>query len=153
MIRTDLVKARLEERVEELAGRLYGAGPLGKFVDQDVAPVQQSHGYVVLGGLQGGKADVATGYFHQHFMETVSVFVVERHAGDATGEKAMAKMSPLIRKVIFAICGWCPGEGTDGEALGVFVLGNAYPLGFKDGGMLLSEIQFALNDQLRIQNP
>lgn len=144
MIRVDEARVRIEERVPALAGRLAGAGPFANLVERDQAPTQTPAGFVLLGNIQGGSADVAAGLFRQNFRETLLVVLFDRHAGDPTGARVMDQMTPLVRDVIAAIVGWGPAD-----APGVFVLGQAETVGVKQGAMVF-QIDFSLEDQLRI---
>lgn len=145
MIRLDACRARISEKVPELpAARLGNAAQWGVLVQNDRLPTQSPFAYVLPGGLQGGAADAIAGMFRQNFLEVVSVVLLVRVAGDALGDKALQDIDPLLRDVIQAIAGWAP----DG-AVGVCQLQRAELIGAKDGAVIF-QIDFALNDQLRI---
>ena len=70
--------------------------------------------------------------------------LVVRVAGDPLRAKAVASLVPLARATINAVAGWAPDD-----AIGVFRLVQAELIG-ASGGALIFEIDFALDDQLRI---
>lgn len=144
MIRLDSVRERLGSAVPDLEGRLLNAGDFANLVATNRLPQVTPAGYILPGGLRGGTADVVTGLFRQNFSETVSVVLVDRVAGDPLAAAAIDGISPLVRSVIGAVAGWAPGD-----AIGVFELAQAELVGAKDG-MLVFQIDFSLNDQLRI---
>ena len=89
-------------------------------------------------------AAAAAGIFVQDFSETVTVVVIVRVGGDPLEAKAIDQLSPIVRKVILAVAGWGPGD-----APGVFVLERGELVG-ATGGASVFQIDFALDDQLRI---
>ncbi|MFV0642920.1 MAG: hypothetical protein ACK5NN_00215 [Sphingomonadaceae bacterium] len=144
MIRLDAVTARLEARVPALAGRLGNAADFAAVVERNAIPQITPAAFVLFAGLWGGTADLMTGLFRQDFKESVSVVLMDRVAGDPLGEKALRDVTPMVRNIIEAICGWGPED-----APGVFQLGQAELVGAK-GGALVFQIDFTLNDQMRI---
>ncbi len=144
MIRLSEVRARIEARVPALKGRLGHGGDFAELVERNQVPTNTPAGFVLMGGLQGGAADIAVGLFRQGFAETVIVVLVDRHAADPSGERAMDQLTPLVRATIEAVVGWGPDETP-----GVFVLSSAELVGVKQGALVV-QIDFQLNDQLRI---
>jgi hypothetical protein len=144
MIRLDDVRTRIEGAVPELAGRLGNAGDFANLVETSQLPQVTPAGYVLPGGIQGSEPDVTSGLFRQSFREVVSVILVSRVAGDPLSSKAIDELAPFVRTVVAAVCGWGPAD-----AIGVFQLVQAELVGAK-GGALIFQIDFALNDQLRI---
>lgn len=144
MIRLGEVRTRIEEQVPDLAGRLGNAGQFSQLIERNQVPQVTPAGFVLLGGLTGGQGEVMTGLFRQFFQERILVVLAVRVAGDVLGEAGIDEATPLVRAVINAVCGWAPGD-----ALGVFDLGSAELVGSKDGALLF-QIDFTLNDQLRI---
>jgi hypothetical protein len=63
ILRVAEVMARIEERVPELAGRLASAGAFAQVVANGQLPQQTPAGFVLHGGLNGGKAQLAAGHF------------------------------------------------------------------------------------------
>jgi hypothetical protein len=61
ILRVAEVMARIEERVPELAGRLQSAGAFAQVVANGQLPQQTPAGFVLHGGLHGGKAQLAGG--------------------------------------------------------------------------------------------
>lgn len=144
MIRIEEVLDRVQDLVPELAGRIEGAGKFAELIEQDRLPQQTPAGFVLPGGLTGGKATAATGMFIQDFRESVIVVVVVRVAGDPLATRAIDEASPIVRKVVKAVAGWGPSD-----APGIFVLERGELVGAKSGALVF-QIDFALDDQLRI---
>lgn len=144
MIRIDEVRARVEKFVPELAGRLEGAGRFAELIENNRLPQLTPAGFVLPGGFVGGPAQASAGLFVQNFRETVIVVVVVRVAGEALAMRAIDEVSPIVRKVVNAVAGWGPVD-----APGIFVLERGELVGAKDGALVF-QIDFALDDQLRI---
>ncbi|MBN9504921.1 MAG: hypothetical protein J0I69_02750 [Altererythrobacter sp.] len=144
VLRLDAVRERVEALVPDLAGRLGNAGDFANLVERNQLPQVTPAGYVVPGGLRGLAADAATGLFRQHFQEIVSVVLVCRVAGDPLHARAIDAATPLVRATLEAVLGWAPDD-----AIGVFELVQAELVGAKDSALVF-QIDFALNDQLRI---
>lgn len=144
MLRLDDVQARLELKVPELAGNLQGAGQFAQLIERQQLPQWRKGGFILPGRLVGSGAQAMTGMFIQGFDETVSIVLVARVQGDPTGARAVDELTPLVRAVATAICGWGPDE-----APGVFVLVAGELVG-SQGGALIYQLDFALTDQLRI---
>jgi hypothetical protein len=141
--RIEEVAARIEAEVAELTGQLGEAADFADLVERKKLPAKTG-GFVLPGGLRGGAADAASGLFRQSFDEIVKVVLVVRVAGDPLRAKAVASLVPLARATINAVAGWAPDD-----AIGVFRLVQAELIG-ASGGALIFEIDFALDDQLRI---
>lgn len=144
MIRIDEVRARIEARVPALANRIGNAGQFAQLVERNQMPGHAVAAFVLPGALQGGNADLSVGLFRQAFQESVIVVLATRVANDPTGEKAADEITPLVREVITAVCGWGPDD-----APGAFVLGAGELVGTQSG-TLVYQIDFLLSDQLRI---
>lgn len=145
MIRLDAVRERIAEKVAELpASRLLNAADFTNLVDNNQLPQVTPAAFVMFGGLLGREADAVTGLYRQNFEEGVSVVLFTRVANNPLQDQALADITPLVREIVTAICGWAPSD-----AIGVFVLRQAELVGAK-GGALVFQIDFALNDQLRI---
>lgn len=144
MIRIDEVRARIEARVPALAGKIGNAGQFSLLVERNQMPQHSVAGFVLPGGLQGGQTNAVSGFFTQMFAETVIVVLAARVANDPTGERATDEISPLVRDVIAAVCGWGPDD-----APGIFVLGTGELVGVQ-AGTLIYQLDFTLDDQLRI---
>ena len=140
------IRDRITTRVPDLANRLGSAGQFSKIIEQRQMPQQTPYGFVLPGVIQGGSAEAATGIFRQSISNTLMVVLFIRVAGDALGDRGLDEVEPLVGEVITAVCGWGPDT-----APGVFVLAKAELVG-SDRGTLIYQIDFSLNDQLRI-NP
>lgn len=146
MIRIDEVRGRIEARVAALQGKIGNAGEFGLLVQRNQMPQHRTAAFVLPGALQGGNADLSTGLFRQAFQESVIVVLATRVANDPTGALATDEITPLVRAVVEAVCGWGPET-----APGTFVLGSGELVGTQDG-TLVYQLDFLLSDQLRI-NP
>lgn len=142
------VRAMVSAAAPELGDRLLGGVDLAGLIERNQVPQQTPAAFVLFGGLQGGKADAATGFYRQEYQKRVVVVLAERHAGDARGDKALETLSPLVERVILAVAGRVP----EADAMGVFTLVSAELVGLKQG-VVMTEIEFALVDQLRITVP
>lgn len=144
MIRVGEVRQRIEAKVPALAGKMGNAGEFAQLVERNQMPQHRVAGFVLPGSLQGGAASAMTGSFNQHFSETVIVVLASRVANDPTGARAADEISPLVGDVIAAVCGWGPDD-----APGIFALASGELVGTQ-AGTLIYQIDFALDDQLRI---
>lgn len=144
MMRLDDVRARVEAQVPSLVGRLGNAAGFADLVERNQLPQVTPAGYVMPGGLRGGAPDAAAGLFRQNFDLIVIVVLVVRVAGEALGARAIDEITPLAEDTIRAVAGWAPAD-----AMGVFQLAQAELVGAKDNALVF-QIDFALNDQLRI---
>lgn len=145
MIRLDEVRARISSTVADLpAERIGNAADFAAIVESGNVPQVTPHAFVVLGGIQAAKADAAAGLFRQSFDETVAVVLLTRYAGDPSGAQALGDATPLLREIITTIAGWGPAD-----AIGVFELRQVELVGARDS-VLVFQIDFSLNDQLRI---
>ena len=94
--------------------------------------------------ISGGKVQLASGLFRQEVIETVSIVLCVRVAGDARGDRSIDEITPLLRSVVGAICGWAPAN-----CPGQFLLSSGQLAGTQDS-CLVYQLDFALDDQLRI---
>lgn len=132
--------------IPEFGGRIHGGAMLSNLMAREGALAQVAPAAFVLPlGLIGGKADVVTGLFRQDVEWREGVLIVARSAGDPTGAAQLVQLAPLINKVIDAVAGRSP----DLEAFGVYSLlkGELVSLA---GGALSYQLDFAIDDQLRI---
>lgn len=142
MLDSTAIKARIETNVPELAGRTGEAAELAAQMMRNSPPNVTPAAYVVPADLRGGKGSAMAGMFVQSVTETVSVVLfVSGH--DATGRRALSQVRPIMDAIIGAVAGWAP----DGR--GVFELKLARRVSF-DNATLIYQIDFAINDQLRI---
>jgi hypothetical protein len=150
----EAVRARLAD-VTALAGRIEPAARLSDMMARNQLPQVTPAAFVLPLGLRGGRADAAAGLFRQALTETVGVVLFVRSAGDATGARATEQLVPLRNAVIRRIVGWAPpsdwlaNEQGGGETVGVFALSRGELLSMQ-AGMLTYQLDFALDDQLRI---
>lgn len=144
MFRLDDIRHRIEALVPALVGRVENAGQFAQLIERNQLPQVTPAAFVLPGGLSGGAAEASAGIFIQSFDEVVSVVLADRVAGDAVGGKALDGMTPLVIDVVTAICGWGPDD-----AIGIFTLRSGELVGSQNG-VLVFQLDFAMNDQLRI---
>lgn len=148
MIRIDDVSERLQATVPafERDNRIGTAAQFSALVEKNQTPQNTPAAFVLPGPLQGGQAQAMAGAFIQSISETVIVVLFVKVAGDARGGRAIDEITPLIRQVVDAVAGWAPDD-----AVGVFTLGAGELVG-SQRGHLIYQLNFTLNDQLRIQS-
>ena len=144
MIRVDEVRERIEGRVPALAGQIGNAGEFAKLVEANQLPQRAKGGFVLPGSISGGSRQAISGMFTQAIAETVLVVLTVRVASDPTGQRALDEITPLVRDVVAAVCGYSPAD-----APGVFALARGELVGAAQG-MLIYQLDFTLDDQLRI---
>jgi len=144
LLRLSAVRERIACKVDELEGRLLNAADFANLVETNRLPQITPAAYVMTGGLRGLAADAAAGLFRQGIAVMVMVVLIVRTAGDPLAERAVDEATPLVSKIIESVSGWGPDD-----AVGVFELVQAELVGAKDGALVI-QIDFALNDQLRI---
>lgn len=131
--------------IPEFGGRIHDAARLSSLMERGTLAQVAPAAFVLPLGLVGGNADAAAGMFRQQVEWREGVLIVVRSVGDPTGAAQLIQLAPLIRKVIDAVAGRSPDEG----AFGVYTLlkGELVSLG---GGALSYQLDFAIDDQLRI---
>ena len=145
MIRVADVMARIEERVPDLAGKLGTATDFAALIERNQVPQRPgASGFVLPGRLSGGPVGAMSGLFTQSVGQGVIVVLSVRVASDPTGAAALDQLSPVVDRVIRAVCGWSPDD-----APGVWALVSAELVG-STAGVLIYQIDFTLQDQLRI---
>lgn len=145
MIRVDEVRLRIEDRVPELAGVMGYAAQFAPLVEQGLVPQRDLSGFVLPGGMTGGRMLDAAGMTIQPFVERVMVVLALRTSGDPLDPGALDQMAPLVRAVIAAVVGWAPAD----DVPGVFAFERHEAVG-SIKGVLIHQIDFTLQDQLRI---
>lgn len=143
MIGISAVITRLGDQVTDLAGRIQGAAEFSAIMKSNALPQVTPAAFVLPLGLQGGKADAATGEFTQSLDRMVGVVLVLRNT-DRVGSKAVDPLDALVSGVIDAIAGWDPDN-----AIGVFRLVRGSIVSMA-AGTIVFQLDFALPDQLRI---
>jgi hypothetical protein len=144
MIQVDAVRERIEARVPDLVGYMGTAGEFAALVEENQLPQRSPQGFVLPGRLTGGAADASNAIFRQEIHEIVGVVLTVTVHGDALGTAGVDEITPLLRDVINAVCGWGPDD-----APGVFVLSSGELVGTK-AGTIVYHLDFSLQDQLRI---
>lgn len=139
----DPMISRLKQRVPELSGRVEGAAEFAEMMQRNRLPSSTPAALVLPLGMQGGPADAGAGIFTQDLRETIGVVLIAR-VHDGTGKKALQEINPLIKSIINTIAGWAPGDET-----GVFQVSQGNTLSMSKGA-LVYQLDFSINDQLRI---
>lgn len=137
------VKARIEAMVPRLSGRTEGAADLAELSRTGAWPQHTPFAHVVPAGLQGRGATAAAGVFRQMYRELISV-VISLRTYDRTSGDDVPELDELIHAVLLAVAGWGPDE-----AVGVFELARGSLIHNRDG-VLVYQLDFAIDDQLRI---
>lgn len=140
------VKDRLGT-LKPLTGRVYGAAKLGELTERGSMTAIGTGAFVLPLGLRGGAADAATGLYRQSLDRVVGIVLVVRNVGDATGEKAMLELDPLIEDVIQLFAGWAPDD-----SFGVFTLARGELVSIEKG-TITYQLDLVIEDQLRIARP
>lgn len=134
------------ETIPTLAKRVYGAAKLGELTGRGSIATIGTGAFVLPLGLRGGAADAATGLYRQMLDRLVGVVLVVRNQGDATGAKALTELDPLIEAVIQLLAGWGPDDNF------VFTLARGELVSI-ESGTITYQLDFAIEDQLRITRP
>lgn len=136
--------AELVGSVPPLAGRVHSAAKLAQLRQQGQLLQACPAAFVLPTGLRAGRPDAAAGLFRQPVEWFESVVLAVRAAGDATGAAALAQIEPLIIATIEAVAGV---EHPD--RFGTYALASGDLLSL-DAGLLIYQLDFAIEDQLRI---
>ena len=138
----DLI-ARLVAQVAAFGGRVQGAGSLAALTRTGAARQPQTAAWVIASGLVGRPGQAAAGAFVQSVERGVSV-VVTLPAYDGSGAGGSDQHEALVSAVVAALAGWAPATSP-----GVLQLARAHAPSIQ-GGIITSQIDFSLMDQLRI---
>jgi hypothetical protein len=130
-----------------LTRHVHGAATLGELTKRGALVQSGAAAFVLPLGFRGGAADAATGLYRQPIERLVGVVLAIRNVGDATGDKAWIELEPLIWDVIQLLAGWGPDE-----VFGVFTLARGELISI-DAGTITYQLDFAIEDQLRITRP
>lgn len=140
----DDVIIRLRQQVPFLQGRVEGAANLLNLTETRTLAPYGTAAHVFPAALRGGSADAGTGIFRQMFDEAVSIVIAIR-SNDRNGDAALENLRPNLMSIVGAIAGWAPND-----EVGVFRLVAGRVLSMT-GGLFLYQIDFSIQDQLRIQ--
>lgn len=136
------IKTRMAA-VTGLAG-IEEAADLAALIAAKQLPQRSPWAYVLPLGFNGGQPDVVSGMYRQPFEPVIGVVLVIRALDDAKARKALATIDQLEQDILAEICGWAPVG-----AIGVFraLRGRLVSVA---GGLVIYQIEFALQNQLRI---
>jgi hypothetical protein len=101
-------------------------------------------GYVLPGGLRGGEADVVAGLFRQDVRRDR-----QRRPGQPRRRRRARQQGDRRARAVRALRGRSRLRLGPADAIGVFQLAQAELVGAKNGALVF-QIDFTLNDQLRI---
>lgn len=136
--------------IVELTGRIHPGASLSELMARNLAPQVCPAAFVLPLGIRGGSFNAMANLIVQDFAETLGIVLFLRSAGDATGARLADQLTPLRNAVIRKIVGWAPqSDWPDGETVGVFRLGRGALVSLS-GGLLVYQLEFTLDDQLRI---
>lgn len=135
--------ARLKSNAPSFNGRIEGAGSFAAMIQAKRLPYITPAAHVVPVSMTGGKADAATGAYTQDTTETFGVIFTIR-SGDPIGGDRLEPIDAIKSEVINAIAGWAPSD-----EIGVFQFVSGRMQNIADGA-LIYEVDFRINDQLRI---
>ncbi|MES2987677.1 MAG: hypothetical protein V4808_07210 [Pseudomonadota bacterium] len=141
----EAIAARLVAAVPMLDKRIGTALQLAQAMKSGTLGAQSElSAYLLPVGMRGGAADAAAGLFRQALDRLLGVVLVVRAISDPLGARVVDALETTIEAVMRAIAGWAPGS-----AIGVyrFARGELVSL---DGGVATYQLDFILDDQLRI---
>ena len=138
------VTHRLAEHVPELNGRTYLAADLQALLAGAATAPQGVSAHVLPAGMSARGGQSAAGLYTQIVDEVITVLVVYRYTG-AAGERAAPEIRDMRMKIIAALAGAGPEE-----AVGVFEFRAARLQPPLQGGTLLDQIDFSIQDQAGI---
>jgi hypothetical protein len=144
MLPVDVITARLVAALPALAGRVGTTLQLSEAMRTSTLGQVDFSAYLLTLALRGGAASASTGVFSQRLDRMLSVLLVRRAIGDPLGEQVTDAFAVDIEAAICAIAGWAPDE-----AIGVFQLDRGELVSVA-GGVATFQLDFSLNDQLRI---
>jgi hypothetical protein len=139
-----VVEARLIAACPVLTGRVGTALQLADAMARNALPQITPAAFILPLGLRGGAANAAAGLYRQAIDRFLGVVLVVRSAADPLGQMVVDELAPLIDGTIAAIAGWAPDE-----AIGVYRLTRGELVSLA-GGVATYQLDFALDDQLRI---
>jgi hypothetical protein len=120
------------------------AADLSALIKAGQLPQQSPCAYVLPLGFNTGPSDAVTGLYRQAYEPVIGIVLVVQALDDAKGRKALATIDALEQLLFERMCGWAP----DGAA-GVFRALRGRLISVADG-LVIYQIEFALQDQLRI---
>lgn len=141
---TPEIIARLKSSLPQVRDRVYGAAALAALMRADAVPTVTPCLHVIPTGILGKRPATATGPYVQSIERGFGV-VLSLKSFDPDGALVLDDLSGLIGDVILALSGWSPNP----RCVGVMVFQRAILVTFAKGA-IITEIDFTLQDQLRI---
>jgi hypothetical protein len=130
--------------IPALSGRVHGAARLSELRARGSLLQACPAAFVLPLGLRGGSSSAATGLYRQSVEWVEGVVLAVRAVMDASGAAALDQIEPLIEATIGAVAGVERDDRT-----GVYRLLKGELLSL-DAGLLIYQLDFAIEDQLRI---
>lgn len=120
------VIARLKDQLPDLHGRVAGAVDFLDLVTRGTLPERTPAAFVVVQADAGDTPQLTTAGYSYRLTQEFTVVVIERYAGDQTGDKARALLVPWRAALRTALLGWTP-PAEKYEAVG-YRTGRTFPL-------------------------
>lgn len=136
--------ARLVAARPALTGRVGTSLQFSEALRTNTLAQVEFSAYLLPLALRGGAGTASTGVFQQPLDKLLSVLLVRRSISDPLGQRAADAFAEDIDAVVRAIAGWAPED-----AIGVFELQRGELVSVA-GGVATFQLDFSLNDQLRI---
>ncbi|WP_316200407.1 MULTISPECIES: hypothetical protein [unclassified Bradyrhizobium] len=140
----DSVAARIEALVSDLAGRVEGIADLAALVAEGALPQREVTAFVVPLGFDDRGGDSATSVHTQMLENAIGVVLCIKALGDTKARRALPPIERLTDSVLHAVAGWAPDD-----VAGVFRVTRGRLLS-AEKGLVLYQLDFALQDQLRV---
>jgi hypothetical protein len=109
----DLAQAVIDRLTAEVAALkgVEGALELADLLGRNILPPQFPHAFILSVGEDAESGNILTGLLSQRVVETIGVLIVDKRAGDRSGDRTRAGLEPLKTSVRVALAGWQPGAG------------------------------------------
>lgn len=139
-----LVSDRIEAQVAALSGHVEDIAAMAALIAEGAMPQADVSAFVCPLGFDDKGGESATGYHTQMLEDSIAVVLCVKARGDVKAKKALPTISELKDAVIDAVAGWGPNA-----AVGVFFVRRGR-LVSAEGGLVIYQLDFTLQDQLRI---
>lgn len=133
----------LRERVPAFSGRVEGAADYAELLRTNRLPQVTPAAYVLPLGLQGQPGNASAGAFTQIIGENIGVLIMMRTT-DASYDRQDLTLDSLVVAVLRALSG-----RPAGAQIGILEMRRGNLVSMRQG-MLVYQLDFSINDQLRI---
>lgn len=144
MLPVGAISARLVAALPALAGRVGTSLQFTEAMRTGTLGQVEFSAYLLPLAFRGGAGTASTGVYRQPLDPMLGVLLCRRSIADPLGSKVADAFAEDIDAAIRAIAGWGPDE-----AIGVFQCERG-ELVSVSGGVATYQLDFSLNDQLRI---